>query len=145
MGGQNAIPCTACGANTCAVGGSDNAIALWCPECGTLRMLGPGGETESPREDFCGAAVELRILRRLAGAVRGKSDDVLDILDELDMARGRRRPPHDHRDGCMTRGTKGCVYLADGTKVVLCRDPKAKGRVWLERRPQAVLRAQGVR
>lgn len=38
-----------------------------------------------------------------------------------------------------------CVYLADGSKVVVRRGPKVKGPVWLEVVPQAVFRLQGSR
>lgn len=36
-----------------------------------------------------------------------------------------------------------CVYLADGNKVVVCRDKGVKGAVWLEVKPQAIFTLQG--
>lgn len=36
-------------------------------------------------------------------------------------------------------GKTSCVYLTDGTKVVLRRDPASKGAMWLEVVPQDVI------
>ncbi len=46
----------------------------------------------------------------------------------------------DRHQSCVSRASTTCVYLKDGTKVVLRRDPKTKGRAWLEHVPQAVVR-----
>lgn len=44
-----------------------------------------------------------------------------------------------HRPTCVTKAYDTFVYLADGTKVVLRREPKATGRVWLEVVPQEII------
>lgn len=45
---------------------------------------------------------------------------------------------------CVTRKTSTCVYLKDGTKIVVKRDPGVVGRVWLEQEKQrAPARARG--
>lgn len=49
-----------------------------------------------------------------------------------------------HEKPCvLPLSTDTCVYLADGTKVVVRRGPKVKGAVWLEVVPQGVFTLQG--
>ncbi len=46
------------------------------------------------------------------------------------------------RPACVTRSSPTCMYLADGTKVVLRRKAyRGSERVWMENVPQAVLSA----
>lgn len=46
-----------------------------------------------------------------------------------------------HKGTCVTRASNTCVYLADGTKVVVRRKKVTAGRAWLEVVPQATVRA----
>lgn len=51
-----------------------------------------------------------------------------------------------HEKPCvLPLSTDTCVYLADGTKVVVRRGPKVKGAVWLEVVPQSIFTLQGSR
>ena len=49
-----------------------------------------------------------------------------------------------HNEACVTRASDTCVYLADGTKVVVCRDNRTTGRAWLEVVPQNEVKATAV-
>jgi hypothetical protein len=49
-----------------------------------------------------------------------------------------------HEGPCVVRSGHGCAYLADGTKVVVCRDATTKGRAWLEVKPQTMVHADSV-
>ena len=44
-----------------------------------------------------------------------------------------------HERGCISRASDSCVYLRDGTKVVMRREPLVNGRVYLEVVEQAVI------
>src|SRR5271155_234418 len=47
-------------------------------------------------------------------------------------------------EACVTRASATGCYLADGTKIMLKRDPKCTHKVWIENEPQAVLRSEDV-
>lgn len=68
-------------------------------------------------------------------------EEIKKILDEANrpVSMGRKR----HEKPCaLPLSSNTCVYLSDGTKVVIRRGPKVKGPVWLEVVPQDVLTLQ---
>jgi len=51
--------------------------------------------------------------------------------------------PKRHEKPCvLPLSSNTCIYLSDGTKVVIRRGPKVKGPVWLEVVPQETLHLQ---
>jgi hypothetical protein len=44
-----------------------------------------------------------------------------------------------HPDPCVARAAATCVWLQDGTKITLQRDPDTAGRAWLAVEPQATI------
>lgn len=64
------------------------------------------------------------------------ADRALELLAEVEAERPERHP-----SGCVTTTSPTFVYLADGTKIVACRSPGARGRMWLEHREQAAVTA----
>lgn len=81
----------------------------------------------------------------LAGYAAGRSeaDAALEVSGPI------RRSRHGHPSPCATRVGRGAdglafvVYLSDGTKVSVGRDPSTRGRAWLEIGPQARIAAAG--
>lgn len=65
-------------------------------------------------------------------------DPILPIeeRDDIPFFKTKTQPPH------ITRMTSTCVYVSDGTKIVIKRGPNVKGRVWLKVVPQAVVSIQ---
>ncbi len=47
-----------------------------------------------------------------------------------------RRPSVDGHVGCVSGGGPTCIYLKDGSKVRIWRDPETTGRAWVEHVPQ---------
>lgn len=71
-------------------------------------------------------------------------DDRLGVAVEFNTGKVlRQRPtePKRHQEPCALpqHATDSCIYLADGTKVVLARDPHDKKDVRLEVKPQDVI------
>lgn len=69
----------------------------------------------------------------------------LDALELIDMV---QRAATGEPLSCVTRlvpgdGRATCAYLRDKTKIVVCRDDRTSGPVWLEHKPQAKLSVQG--
>jgi hypothetical protein len=55
----------------------------------------------------------------------------------------RYTPRPERHKGCVSIMAGTYAYLADGTKIVLCRDKGAKGRVWIEQQEQLRIKAEG--
>lgn len=107
----------------------------WCNTC-----------DESTDPDYCRICSEKEIgylETRLVEAEKKLKDDK--EFDEMrKYAKGLERKLADAEkrvhEKCATRVGFTCVYLADGTKVVVRRAPDVQGRVWVALEPQAIIR-----
>lgn len=71
-------------------------------------------------------------------------DDVIEAALHKAIANLDFKPmPPRHPSPCVGHKTGTCVWLRDGTKVVLKRHEDTKGRAWLEVEKQAVVHLEG--